>query len=89
MPASPFITPSNPTQAMSQLQAFHGNGVMLWILCVPTHRPDTERHHACAQRGTPNETFRFAFPQMATVRRHHMFPCWFRNDNNLIISIGN
>jgi hypothetical protein len=57
MPASPCIMPSNPTQSMRQLQALHGNGVMLWILCVPTHRPDTERHYACAQRGTPNETF--------------------------------
>jgi hypothetical protein len=60
---------------MSQLQALHGNGVMLWILCVPTCWLDTERHHACAQHGTPNETFRFAFPQMATARRHHMFLC--------------
>jgi hypothetical protein len=60
---------------MSQLQALHGNGVMLWILCVPTCQPDTERHHACAQRETPNETFCFAFPQIATARRRHMFPC--------------
>jgi hypothetical protein len=60
---------------MSQLQALHGNGVMLWILCVPTCRPDTERHHACAQHETPNETFRFALPKMATARRRHMFPC--------------
>ena len=88
MPASPCIMPSNPTRSMSQLQALHGNGVMLWILCVPTRRPDTERHHACAQRGTPNETFRFAFPQMATARRHYMFTCRFCNDNNLIISFG-
>ena len=51
MPASPCIIPSNPTRSMSQLQALQGNGVMLWILCVPTRRPDTERHHACAQRG--------------------------------------
>ena len=52
MPASPCIMPSNPTQLMSQLQALYGNGVMLWILCVPTCWPDKERHHACAQRGT-------------------------------------
>ena len=89
MPASPRIMPSNPTPSMSQLQALHGNGVMLWILCVPTRCPDTERHHACAQHGTPNKTFRFAFPQTATARRHYMFLCRFRNDNNVIISIGN
>ena len=89
MPASPCIMPSNQTRSMSRLQALHGNGVMLWILCVPTRRPDTERHHACAQRGTPSETFRVAFPQMVTAHRHHMFPCRFRNDNNLVISIGN
>ena len=72
MPASSRIMPSNPTQSMSQLQALHGNGVMLWILCVPTRQPVTEGHHAFAQRGTPNENFCFAFPQMATARRQYM-----------------
>ena len=62
MPASPCIMPSNLTRSMSQLQELHGNGVMLWILCVPTRRLDTERHHACAQSGTLSETFRYAFP---------------------------
>ncbi len=87
MPASPCISTSNPMQSMSQMQALHGNGVMLWILCVPTCRPDTDRRHACAQRGTPNETFRFAFPQMATALGN-MCICRFCNDNNLIISFG-
>ena len=77
MPASPCIMPSNPTRSMSRLQALHGNGVMLWILCVPTRRPDTERHHACAQRGTPRETFRVAFPQMVTARRQICFRVGF------------
>ena len=66
MPASPCIMPRNLTQSMSQLQAHHGDGVMLWILCVPTRRPDTERHHACCT-ACDNETLRFAFPQMATA----------------------
>ena len=87
MLASPHIMPSNPTQSMSQLQALHGNGDMLWILCVPTCRPDTERYHACAQRGTPNETVRFAFPQMATARWQYMVTCQIQNDNNLIIAV--
>ncbi len=87
MPASACIMLSNPTRLMSQLQALHGNGVMLWILCVPTRRLDKECHHACAQRGTPNETFCFAFPQMATALGN-MCICSFCNDDNLIISFG-
>jgi hypothetical protein len=73
MPASPCIMPSNPSQAMSQLQALHGNGVMLWTLCVPTCWPGTERHHACAQRGTLSEPFCYAFPQMATAQRQYVY----------------
>ena len=66
MPASPCIMLSNLTRSMSQLQALHGNGVMLWALCVSTRRPDTKRHHACCTV-RDNETFCFAFPQMATA----------------------
>ena len=66
MLASPCIMPSNPTQSMSQLQALHGNGVMSWILCVPTRRLDTKHHHASCM-ACDNETRCFAFPQTATA----------------------
>ncbi len=45
----------------------------LWIYCVPTRRLDTKRHHACAQRGTLIETFRYASPRMATAQRQYVY----------------
>jgi len=73
LPASPFLCPA--TQ-LNQCVGCRRSMVMkpkLWIYCVPTCRLDTKRHHACAQRGTLSETFRYASPRMATAQRQYVY----------------
>jgi hypothetical protein len=73
LPASPFLCPAIQ---LNQCVGCRRSMVMkpkLWIYCVPTRQLDTKRHHACAQRGTLSETFRYASPRMATAQRQYVY----------------
>ena len=65
--------PSNPTQSMYWLQALHGNEAKVVDLLCPNPSAGHKTPHACAQRGTLSETFRYAFPRMATAQRQYVY----------------